>query len=118
MSKPTRPRHGANAVVAAMKNSCARLDTSGVELCQVQSTFLYPGGRRALANGLSQAVDKGYCNYVGACNLSKGGMKGMIKKLEPYGLSLTSNQVSSTDAIQMCVYLQYIHLYSPLLITV
>jgi len=106
-------RYGANAVVNAMKDSCARMDTSGVELCQIQSTFLYPGGRRALANGLSQAVDKGYCNYVGACNLSKGGMKGMIKKLEPYGLSLTSNQVRKcwrNDAMkESLTYLLIIH---------
>lgn len=89
---PCVTKFGAKAVVSAVQNSCTRMDTSGVELLQVQSTFLYPGGRRALANGLSQAVDKGYCNYVGACNLSKGGMKSMMKKLEPYGLTLTSNQ--------------------------
>lgn len=108
-------RFGANAVVAAMKDSCARMDTSGVELCQVQSTFLYPGGRRSLANGLSQVVDKGYSNYVGACNLGKGGMKGMMKKLEPYGLSLTSNQVRS--CVAYCVWLFVYIIYTHFIIT-
>lgn len=93
-------RYGSNAVVKAIEASCARMDTSGIELVQVQAAnSLYPGGRRAIANGLSQAVDKGYCNYVGAWNLSKGGMKGMIGKLEPYGLTLTSNQVRSSCAM-------------------
>lgn len=98
-------RYGANAVVTALKDSCARMDTSGVELAQVESfAFYYPGGRRSIANGLSQAVDKGYCNYVGAYNLSKGGMKTIIKKLEPYGLSLTSNQVRIVESSDCIVY--------------
>lgn len=82
-------RFGANAVVKSAEASCSRLDTSGVEILQVQRTLFYPG----LVDGLAKAVDKGYCNSVGACNLGKGGLKAFARKLERRGLTLTTNQV-------------------------
>lgn len=98
-------KFGANAIVKAAEASCSRLDTSGVELLQVQRTWLYPG----LVDGLAKAVDKGYCNSVGACNLGKGGIKSLCRKLERRGLTLTSNQVGKTtktnlvETISCCV---------------
>ena len=82
-------RFGANAVVRAAEASCSRLDTSGVEILQVQRTLFYPG----LVDGLAKAVDKGYCNSVGAVNLGKSRLKSFAKKLERRALTLTSNQV-------------------------
>jgi aryl-alcohol dehydrogenase-like predicted oxidoreductase len=88
---PCVTKFGAKAVVSAVQNSCTRMDTSGVELLQVQSTFLYPGGRRALANGLSQAVDKGYCNLTSnqfefSLTNRKADKKGLIDACKELGV--------------------------------
>jgi hypothetical protein len=87
------PRFGGNAVVKAIETSCSRMESSGVELLQIESTFLYPGGRGALADGLASAMDKGFCNYAGIENVGARGMRGFARKLEARGLTLTSNQV-------------------------
>eukprot|EP00978_Attheya_sp_CCMP212_P003321 scaffold6841_cov58-Attheya_sp.AAC.4 len=86
-------RYGSKGVLDAIKDSCARMETTGIELYQIQFyNFLYPGGRRALADGLATAIDEGHCNYAGLCNAGYSGMKSMSKKLDQRGHSLTSNQ--------------------------
>jgi diketogulonate reductase-like aldo/keto reductase len=88
-NSPLSLKFGASAIAKSAEASCGRLGTSGVELLQVQRTWLYPG----LVDGLARAVDMGYCNSVGACNLGKGGIQSLCRKLERRGLTLTSNQV-------------------------
>jgi len=87
-------RVGSGAVLKAIKGSCARMETSCVELYQIQSTFLYAGGTRALADGLAMALDRGYCNHVGGCHLSPRQMKSLQRKMDQRGFSLSSNQFS------------------------
>ena len=74
-----------------MEDTCERLGTSGLELYQVPST-LYPGFPNALADGLSDCLDRGLCNYVGVSNMGKTRMRSMARKMEKRGASLTSNQ--------------------------
>lgn len=84
-------RFGRRGVVNALEQTCERLGVSGVELYQVPSA-LYLGFPNALADGLSECLDKGLCNYVGVCNMGKLRMKSMARKMEKRGASLTSNQ--------------------------
>eukprot|EP00567_Pseudictyota_dubia_P010108 CAMPEP_0197460708 /NCGR_PEP_ID=MMETSP1175-20131217/54754_1 /TAXON_ID=1003142 /ORGANISM="Triceratium dubium, Strain CCMP147" /LENGTH=528 /DNA_ID=CAMNT_0042995857 /DNA_START=201 /DNA_END=1787 /DNA_ORIENTATION=- len=84
-------RFGRRGVVNALEQTCERLGVSGVELYQVPAA-LYLGFPNALADGLSECLDKGLCNYVGVCNMGKLRMRSMAKKMERRGASLTSNQ--------------------------
>lgn len=84
-------RFGRRGVVNALEQTCERLGVSGVELYQVPAA-LYLGFPNALADGLSECLDKGLCNYVGVCNMGKFRMKSMAKKMDRRGASLTSNQ--------------------------
>jgi len=86
-------RFGGGSVIKALKASCSRMGTSSVELYSVQKSLLYPGGKRALADGLAEAMDLGYCNCVGVTNAGTGAMKSFARKLDRRGVSLTSNQV-------------------------
>jgi len=79
------------AVVSALEQTCDRIGTSGIELYQVPAA-LYVGFPNALADGLSDCLDRGLCNYVGVCNMGKFRMRRMAKKLERRGASLTTNQ--------------------------
>lgn len=87
-----RIRVGGNAVLNAASESCARLETSGVELYQIQSTFLYGGGAGALADGLARALDRGLANHVGLCHASPRKMKHFQRLMDRRGFSLSSNQ--------------------------
>lgn len=89
----TGPRlGGAGSVVQALQQSCKRMETTSVELYQAQKTF----SKTSLAQGLTDALDKGLCNFVGVVDMNQGDMKVMVKKLDAFDCALTSNQVSFT----------------------
>jgi len=88
-------RFGAGSVLRALEKSCERMETSNIELYQIDNiglSLLYAGGSGALANGLAQAIDKGYCNHVGVVDASPRKLRSLQKKLEKRGASLSSNQ--------------------------
>lgn len=68
------------------------METSSIELYQLQTTSLYAGGSGALADGLADAIDRGFCNHVGVCNMGIGGMKKLQRKMEERGQSISTNQ--------------------------
>lgn len=84
-------RFGRRSVVKALEQTCERLGTSSIELYQVPAA-LYLGFPNALADGLSDCLDRGLCNYVGVTNMGKYRMRSMARKMERRGASLTSNQ--------------------------
>jgi len=88
-------RFGSRAVLDAIQKSCQRMETSNVELYQIQNPrwWMYIGGQTAMVNGLAKALDRGYCNHVGVCGMGPRGLNSFQRALEKRGFSLSSNQV-------------------------
>ena len=89
-------RFGTGSVIKALEKSCQRLETSNIELYQIQDIGLsgaYLGGKSALANGLAKAIERGYCNHIGVCNVGPRSLRQFQKMMEKRGASISTNQV-------------------------
>ena len=90
----TPPIIGSRLVLNHILKSCQRMETSCLDLYQIQHSKLLLLGQSAVADGLATALDKGYCNNVGVCNMGASQLKRFQAKLEKRGASLSTNQVS------------------------
>lgn len=88
-------RLGSGGVLGALEKSCQRLETSNIELYQIENVGLlggYVGGKGALASGLALTIERGYCNHVGVKNVGARSLKGFQKMMEKRGASVSTNQ--------------------------
>lgn len=87
-------RAGSGALLRALELSCQRLETSNIELYQISNMQgAYAGGKKALAGGLALALDRGYCNHVGVCDLGPKSLRVFQRMMEQRGASISTNQI-------------------------
>lgn len=82
------------SVVKSLEKSLERLETSYVDLYQVDfQKFHFLSSKSKIADGLATCIDRGLCTNVGVCNLGAGALQSFASKLEDRGANLSTNQV-------------------------